>query len=254
VDHFDEIKGTRQEGKGTRQEGKGTRQEGKGTRGGPDSLINPLKNPFTNPLTPAAPASPASLSESDNNPSTASFFEKEESEAKEGKEEQQERAPQGSAPPPRENATVVPPPDKAADCAVPKRRRSKDKPPVDDASFETWWAEYPKKVDPGAARKAYAAARKKASGEELLDGVKRYVEALNARAAQEGRDKPDPQFIKNPSGWLSGERWLDQPVGGRVIDQDGRPDMTYRANGHSRSKVDEAIARNLENCRRMGII
>jgi hypothetical protein len=63
VDHFDEINGTRQEGNGTRQEGKGTRQEGKGTRGGPDSLINPLKNHFKNPLTPAQPS--ASLVDGD---------------------------------------------------------------------------------------------------------------------------------------------------------------------------------------------
>jgi hypothetical protein len=39
-----------------------------------------------------------------------------------------------------------------------------------------------------------------------------------------------------------------------VIDQFGQPDTPHRANGHGRSKVDEAIARNLENCRRMGIL
>jgi hypothetical protein len=264
VDRFDEIKDTRQEGKGTRQEGKGTRQEGKGTQGGPDSftnpLTNPLTNPFTNPLTPAAPASPASLSESDSNPSTASFFEKEESEAKEAREAKQGRTPPEFRAAPPEIATVVPPPDTATGGAVPKRRRTKDKPPAqDDAAFEAWWAEYPKKVGKPDAKRAFVAARKKASAEELSNGVRRYVEALNVKAAQDGLDRPDPQFIKNPSGWLNGERWLDALVPAPaaalpVIDQEGNPDMPYQANGgrmngHPRpiGKTDEWMRRGRQH-------
>jgi hypothetical protein len=245
VDRFDEIKGTRQEGKGTRQEGKGTRQEGKGTQGGPDSFTNPLTNPFTNPFTPAAPASPASLSDSDSNPSEASFFEQQGRAAKEGKKaSKEESAPQKLRRPPRGNATVAPPPDAAAGCGVPKRRRFKDKPPADDPTFEQFWEAYPKKVAKGGARKAYQAAIEKASAEDIIAGARRYV----------GSDTVLRGFVCNPSTWLNGERWLDQPADTRVIDQFGQPDTPHRANGHGRSKVDEAIARNLENCRRMGIL
>jgi hypothetical protein len=174
---------------------------------------------------------------------------------KDEREAKQDSPQEGSAPPPQPNATVATPPDAAASCVEPKRRRTKDKPPAVDASFEAWWATYPKKVGKSDARRAYAAAGKKASVGELLDGVKRYVEALNAKAAQEGRDKPDPQFTKNPSGWLNGERWLDEAAPEptmRLFDvhEGGAP----RTNGRRMSKGDENIARNLENCRRMGLI
>lgn len=66
--------------------------------------------------------------------------------------------------------------------------------------FDKWYGDYPHKVGKGAARKAYAAARKKASAGELLSGVERYK-----------LTKPPDTPWCNPATWLNQERWLDQP-------------------------------------------
>jgi uncharacterized protein YdaU (DUF1376 family) len=65
--------------------------------------------------------------------------------------------------------------------------------------FEAWWSAYPEKVGKGAARRAYAKARKKADAETLLAGVARY------RAS-----KPADRAWCNPATWLNQERWLDR--------------------------------------------
>jgi hypothetical protein len=72
---------------------------------------------------------------------------------------------------------------------------------------------------------------------------------LNARAAQDGRDKPDPQFIKNPNGWLR-----DEPAPARVIDQHGRPDMTYRTNGQRVSVGTASLERKRQVLREAGML
>jgi hypothetical protein len=233
--HFDEINGVRQDENGVRQDRNGVRQDENGVQRTPDSLNNPLKEPLIEPLTPAAPAKPASLS--DTNPSKASFFEQQEREAKEGKEES---APKIFRAPPRENATVAPPPVAAAGCAAPKRRHTKSAPPADDPTFEAFWQAYPSKVAKGGARKAYQAAREKASADAIIAGARRYVDS----------DTVLRGFVCNPATWLNQERWADQPAPARVIDQDGNPAMPPpRANGHDRyrSKCDEAADRNMEN-------
>lgn len=71
------------------------------------------------------------------------------------------------------------------------------------SEFDAFWAEVPKKVGKGDAKKAYRAARKKADAETLLSGMRRY--------AQERAGK-DPQYTKHPGPWLRDERWLDAPV------------------------------------------
>lgn len=66
--------------------------------------------------------------------------------------------------------------------------------------FESvWWPIYPHKVGKGHARTAFARARKKASLEQLVEGVKVYI-----------KNKPDWQAWCNPATWLNGERWLDE--------------------------------------------
>jgi hypothetical protein len=87
-----------------------------------------------------------------------------------------------------------------------------------------------------------------------LDGVKRYVEALNARAAQDGRDRPDRQFIKNPSGWLNGERWLDEPASAHVIDQAGNCVTARQVNGHRLSAGSASSERKRQILREAGML
>lgn len=77
-------------------------------------------------------------------------------------------------------------------------------------TFESWYAEYPRKVARGAARTAYAVALKKTGVEVLLESVKRYAKACEAK---------EPQYIAHPATWLNQERWRD----GKVTD---RPTVT----------------------------
>jgi hypothetical protein len=67
-------------------------------------------------------------------------------------------------------------------------------------SFDTWWTIYPLKKAKGAARKAFAAALKKTTVDELIAGAERY------------RDDPTrkPGFTAYPATWLTGERWDDE--------------------------------------------
>lgn len=68
--------------------------------------------------------------------------------------------------------------------------------------FDAWWAEYPRKRDKGHAMKAYKAARRKASAEELLSGLRAHLPEFQARP---------PDRVPYPATWLNGECWNDQP-------------------------------------------
>ena len=70
-------------------------------------------------------------------------------------------------------------------------------------SFDAWWATYPKKVDKGQARKAFKAALKKASLDELVDGAQHYATHVKSQGTEK-------RFIKNPSTWLNAEAWANE--------------------------------------------
>jgi hypothetical protein len=230
-------------GKGAYAQRKGAPAQRKGAPTQKNYLNNQLKNYLTEPSdSPAAPAEPASLSESDIRPK-ADLFEQQGREAKEGsKQASKQDPPPGPRAAPPENATAVPSPDTAAGCAVPGQRKSKAKPPADDGAFELFWNAYPRHVAKGGARKAYAAALKKASAADILAGAQRYA---TDRASQ------DPKYTRYPTTWLNQECWTDEPAPARVIDQDGRPDTPHRANGHRLSYADQKIARGQALCDQM---
>lgn len=71
-----------------------------------------------------------------------------------------------------------------------------------DDEFGGWWQHYPKKVDKGRARKAFKAARKKASLEKLTEAAEQY--AISTRNTER-------QYIKNPATWLNAEAWENEP-------------------------------------------
>jgi hypothetical protein len=73
----------------------------------------------------------------------------------------------------------------------------------DEADFNRFWAVYPLRVAPGAARKAWVGARKKADADTIIAG------------AEAHRDDPgrDPKFTPHPATWLNQERWADQRTG-----------------------------------------
>ena len=65
--------------------------------------------------------------------------------------------------------------------------------------FETFWNEYPKKINKGNARKTFEKVIKTVSIDELLNGIK--------KSPQLQREK---QYIPNPQAWLNSEGWLDE--------------------------------------------
>lgn len=72
-----------------------------------------------------------------------------------------------------------------------------------DEPFERFWKVYPKKVGkPGAQRNFDRALRSGADPAEIIAGAERYATAMAGK---------DPGFVKHPQGWLSDQRWLDQP-------------------------------------------
>lgn len=74
--------------------------------------------------------------------------------------------------------------------------------PAEPDPFPEWWKLYPKKVKKDAGEKAYRRALKKATAQELLDGLRRYVAWLGA--------DPDPRYIAHPTTWLNEGRWSDE--------------------------------------------
>jgi hypothetical protein len=64
--------------------------------------------------------------------------------------------------------------------------------------FDDFWTYYPRRVGKLAAERAYRTARKRASAQEILDGL---TVAHFAR---------DPQFIPHPATWLNQGRWMDE--------------------------------------------
>jgi hypothetical protein len=75
-----------------------------------------------------------------------------------------------------------------------------------DSEFDSFWSNYPKKVDKGAAVRAFKKALKTSPAVEIIEGAKRYAEDPNL---------PDKQFVKNPATWLNAEAWNNGPLPAR---------------------------------------
>jgi uncharacterized protein YdaU (DUF1376 family) len=105
-----------------------------------------------------------------------------------------------NAPPKANTATATVTPDLSDQKSI--SRDSKPEAEKLHADFEAWYAAYPRRLDPGRARKAYASARKKAAPDVLLNAARAYAVDCIGR---------EPQFIKHPATWLNAEAWLNQP-------------------------------------------
>ncbi len=75
-----------------------------------------------------------------------------------------------------------------------------------DSDFDSFWSYYPKKVDKGAAVRAFRKAIKKADPKEIIQGAIHYASDVNL---------PEKQFIKNPATWLNAEAWNNGPLPAR---------------------------------------
>jgi len=69
-----------------------------------------------------------------------------------------------------------------------------------DAEFSEWWAAYPRKTGKGAARDAYAKARRK----------KGVTAGLLLAGVQKTKFPKDEKYIPMPTTWLNQERWTDK--------------------------------------------
>ena len=72
-----------------------------------------------------------------------------------------------------------------------------------ESDFESFWENYPKKVDKGAAIRAFRKAIRNLDPALVIDGAKAYAEDPNL---------PEKQFIKNPATWLNAEAWNNGPL------------------------------------------
>ena len=98
--------------------------------------------------------------------------------------------------PSSENPSTVNPTTKNTNSKEEQEKNNERK--YSDSDFDSFWSYYPKKVDKGAAVRAFRKAVKNNDVKEIIDGAIRYASDVNL---------PEKQFIKNPATWLNAEAW-----------------------------------------------
>lgn len=83
---------------------------------------------------------------------------------------------------------------------------------------EKFWPAYPRKVSKGAAEKAYRAARKIATLDEIISGVNRYAKK------RAGKEK---EYTSYPATWLNAKGWTDDPEDSRDRQANGEPSRAF---------------------------
>ena len=88
------------------------------------------------------------------------------------------------------------------------RKRAADIPGLEE-DFIEFYTTYPLKKDRGTARGTYEKIRRRGvPAKEILEGARRYAEAMAAKLALDPGQK---RYIKYPSSWLNAEAWLNAP-------------------------------------------
>lgn len=88
-----------------------------------------------------------------------------------------------------------------------ERTNRDQKTAADAAAFDAFWKLYPRKIDKGHARTAYARALKRATAEEILAGLQRQLPVMS---------KTEPRFLPHAATWLTGDRWSDEVTSKRA--------------------------------------
>ena len=83
--------------------------------------------------------------------------------------------------------------------------------------FDQWWEHWRRKKAVGDARKAFPAARKIASLDELIEGADTYFAWVD-------RNRVEDRFIVGPGTWLRQERWQDELTDRATPDRQQQPD------------------------------
>jgi uncharacterized protein YdaU (DUF1376 family) len=85
-----------------------------------------------------------------------------------------------------------------------KRREEKNIPPNPlEGEFEEFYREYPRRLDPKKAERAYRTARKTVTHAKLMAGVRAYRDEVRGQ---------NPKFIKHPASWLNAGSWENTPA------------------------------------------
>lgn len=84
--------------------------------------------------------------------------------------------------------------------ATPSSERDPDR-------FEEFWTTYPRKVGKQKAKAKYAAATKRATQDDIIDGAHQLATDPNL---------PESQFIPHPTTWLERNGWEDEPLPART--------------------------------------
>ena len=82
-----------------------------------------------------------------------------------------------------------------------KKRAGAGRASSNGSAFDLWWGRYPEKVGKAAARQKFETALKRATLDQLVDGLDRYKAT-----------KPPDRPWCNPATWLHQDRWLDEPA------------------------------------------
>jgi len=87
--------------------------------------------------------------------------------------------------------------------------------PIKDSilAFDEFWKRYPRKTAKEGARKAWVAATKRASVDEIMTGLSRYTFSADA------------QFIPHPATWLNQHRWADETASSSI--DEPRKELTH---------------------------
>lgn len=75
--------------------------------------------------------------------------------------------------------------------------------------FAAWWAEYPRKVAIGYARKCFVKAVAQGLITEAM--LPDMLKTLAWQRKEWGK-RDDPSFIPHPSTYINQERWMDEPL------------------------------------------
>lgn len=101
---------------------------------------------------------------------------------------------------------LLPAPTKPKARKTRKSSRKTETPGLEE-DFIEFYTTYPLKKDRGTARGTYEKIRRRGvPAEEILEGARRYAEAMAAKLALDPGQK---RFIKHPSTWLNAEAWLN---------------------------------------------
>jgi hypothetical protein len=84
-----------------------------------------------------------------------------------------------------------------------QRESRRQSPGREPDGFEEFWEICPRKEGKGAARKAYALARRREDGATLFSAMKEYA------ASRRGEEE---RYTCHPATWLNQERWNDEPI------------------------------------------